>query len=87
MKGSYLGPSFSQQECEQRLKASDAKFEVLSEEAMTHTCAQALADGKALGWFRGRMEFGPRSLGARSILGDARSPAMQSVLKIGRAHV
>jgi carbamoyltransferase len=82
MKGSYLGPSFSQQECEQRLKASDAKFEVLSEEAMTHACAQALADGKALGWFQGRMEFGPRSLGARSILGDARSPAMQSVLNL-----
>jgi carbamoyltransferase len=82
MKGSYLGPSFSQKECEQRLKASDAKFEVLSEEAMTRTCAQALADGKALGWFQGRMEFGPRSLGTRSILGDARSPEMQSVLNL-----
>jgi carbamoyltransferase len=82
MKGSYLGPSFSQQECEQRLKASDAKFEVLSEEAMIRVCAQALADGKALGWFQGRMEFGPRALGARSILGDARSPTMQSVLNL-----
>ena len=82
MKGSYLGPSFSQQECEQRLRAADAKFEVLSEEAMIRACTQALAEGKALGWFQGRMEFGPRALGGRSILGDARSSAMQSVLNL-----
>lgn len=82
MKGSYLGPSFSQQECEQRLRAADARFEVLSEEAMIRACTQALAEGKALGWFQGRMEFGPRALGGRSILGDARSSAMQSVLNL-----
>jgi len=82
MKGSYLGPSFSQQECEQRLRAADARFEVMSEEAMIRACTQALAEGKALGWFQGRMEFGPRALGGRSILGDARSSAMQSVLNL-----
>ena len=82
MKGSYLGPSFSQQECEGRLKAAGANFAVVTEDEMIDSCATALAEGKALGWFQGRMEFGPRALGARSILGDARSPAMQSVLNL-----
>jgi carbamoyltransferase len=82
MKGSFLGPSFSQQECETRLRAAGAKFVVTSEDAMIDSCARALADGKALGWFQGRMEFGPRALGGRSILGDARSPTMQSVLNL-----
>ena len=82
MKGSYLGPSFSQEECESRLLAAGAKFSVHDDAGSIAACAQALADGKALGWFQGRMEFGPRALGARSILGDARSPSMQSVLNL-----
>jgi len=82
MKGSYLGPEFPQQEIELRLHAAGARFEILGEAALLEACATALVDGKALGWFQGRMEFGPRALGARSILGDARSPAMQSVLNL-----
>jgi carbamoyltransferase len=82
MQGSYLGPEFSQAEIESRLAASGARFDTLSDDALLEQCAQALAEGKALGWFQGRMEFGPRALGARSILGDARSPSMQSVLNL-----
>lgn len=82
MAGSYLGPHYSQQDIEQRLRAARAKFSVLDEAAMIDTTAQALAEQKAVGWFQGRMEFGPRSLGARSILGDARSPAMQKNLNL-----
>ncbi|HXF47568.1 MAG TPA: carbamoyltransferase [Burkholderiaceae bacterium] len=82
MKGSYLGPSFTQDECERRLRAVGARFAVLDDAGTIDACAQALAEGKALGWFQGRMEFGPRALGGRSILGDARSPTMQSVLNL-----
>jgi carbamoyltransferase len=82
MKGSFLGPSYSQEECESRLKAVGAKFSVVHDDAMIDACARALADGKAVGWFQGRMEFGPRALGGRSILGDARSSTMQSVLNL-----
>jgi carbamoyltransferase len=82
MKGAYLGPGFSQTEIEQRLHAAGAKFTVLEEDRLIRACADALAEGKALGWFQGRMEFGPRALGARSILGDARSPTMQSLLNL-----
>jgi len=82
MKGAYLGPSFSQAECEARLRASGARFTVLRDDALIGECARALADGKAMGWFQGRMEFGPRALGGRSVLGDARSPTMQSVLNL-----
>ncbi len=82
MKGSYLGPSFSIGDIEARLLAAGAKFETLSESDMIQRCAQALADGKALGWHQGRMEFGPRALGGRSILGDARSPTMQKLLNL-----
>ncbi|MET1085004.1 MAG: carbamoyltransferase [Burkholderiales bacterium] len=82
MKGAYLGPSFSQQECEARLRDAGASFTVLSDEAVVDACARDLAEGRAVGWFQGRMEFGPRALGARSILGDARSPTMQSVLNL-----
>ena len=82
MKGSYLGPAFSQAEVERRLHALGAKFSVLDDDALILTCAQELADGKALGWFQGRMEFGPRALGGRSILADARSPRMQSLLNL-----
>lgn len=82
MRGSYLGPAFAQSEIECRLTAIGAKFTVLDDSKLFTTCANALAQGKALGWFQGRMEYGPRALGARSILGDARSPSMQSVLNL-----
>ena len=82
MSGAFLGPHFSQAEIEQRLTAAGAKFAVLGEDAMIETTAQALSEQKAVGWFQGRMEFGPRSLGARSILGDPRSPAMQKNLNL-----
>lgn len=82
MSGSYLGPSFSQAEIERELQAAGARFEVASFEAMLDQAAKALAAGQAVGWFQGRMEFGPRALGARSILGDPRSPAMQKMLNL-----
>jgi carbamoyltransferase len=82
MQGAYLGPQFEQTDIELRLQAVGACFKVLSDEAMVDACANGLAEGKALGWFQGRMEFGPRALGGRSILGDARSPTMQSVLNL-----
>ena len=82
MKGAFLGPAFSQGEIEARLHGVGAKFQVLSDGALLEACVDALVEGKALGWFQGRMEFGPRALGARSILGDARSPTMQSVLNL-----
>ena len=82
MKGAYLGPSFAQQDIESRLSAAGARFDTVSDEEIVRLAAQALADGKALGWFQGRMEFGPRALGGRSILGDARSPTMQSLLNL-----
>ena len=76
------GPSFPQAEIERRLTAAGAKFAVLGEDEMIETTARALAAQKAVGWFQGRMEFGPRSLGARSILGDPRSPDMQKNLNL-----
>lgn len=82
MKGAYLGPAYTQQDIERRLTASGAKFEVLSDENLFKVCAADLAEGKALGWFQGRMEFGPRALGGRSILGDPRSPTMQKLLNL-----
>ncbi|MBF0139692.1 MAG: carbamoyltransferase [Magnetococcales bacterium] len=82
MNGAYLGPEFSQQEIEQRLTSAGACFEVLEERDLIAASVQALTEGKALGWFQGRMEFGPRALGARSILGDARSATMQSTLNL-----
>jgi carbamoyltransferase len=82
MQGAYLGPAFAQEDIEKRLAAAGAKFEVLSENALVERAAADLADGLALGWFQGRMEFGPRALGGRSILGDARSPAMQKTLNL-----
>jgi carbamoyltransferase len=82
MHGSYLGPSFTQEEIERRLKSVGARFSVLNDDQLLQTSVDALIDEKALGWFQGRMEFGPRALGARSILGDARSPTMQSVLNL-----
>ncbi len=82
MQGSYLGPEFSQSEIEDRLRAAGARFTVLGEPELLDACVDALVGEKALGWFQGRMEFGPRALGARSILGDPRSPRMQSTLNL-----
>ena len=82
MKGSYLGPMYAQDEVEQRLKATGAVFTVVSEGDMIIRTAQALADGKAIGWHQGRMEFGPRALGGRSILADPRSPLVQKQLNL-----
>jgi carbamoyltransferase len=82
MKGSYLGPSYSQQDIEKKLINCDAKFEAVTEEEMFEQTSQALAEGKAIGWFQGRMEFGPRALGGRSILGDPRSETMQKTLNL-----
>jgi carbamoyltransferase len=82
MKGAFLGPAFSQDEIEKRLRSAGAVFSVLDESGLLNACADGLVEGKALGWFQGRMEFGPRALGARSILGDPRSPKMQSLLNL-----
>ncbi|MBK8769299.1 MAG: carbamoyltransferase [Rhizobiales bacterium] len=82
MAGAYLGPAYDQPDIEARLKAAGARFEVLDDGKVVSETAAALADGKAVGWFQGRMEFGPRALGNRSILGDPRSPKMQSVLNL-----
>ncbi|MGQ0543910.1 MAG: carbamoyltransferase family protein [Betaproteobacteria bacterium] len=82
MNGGYLGPAFTNHEIEDRLRAAGAVFEVLQDRQLLEESAEALAAGKALGWFQGRMEFGPRALGARSILGDARSPTMQKTLNL-----
>ena len=82
MHGAYLGPGFAQNDIESRLKAAGAQFSVCEDGAVVDSAAQALAAGKAVGWFQGRMEFGPRALGARSILGDPRSPTMQKTLNL-----
>jgi carbamoyltransferase len=82
MEGAYLGPRFSQPDVESRLANVGARFTTLADGPLIDATAQALAAGRAVGWFQGRMEFGPRALGARSILGDARSPTMQSDLNL-----
>ena len=80
MHGSYLGPYFSQNDIESRLAALGARFEVCDDETLIDASVDALVAGKALGWFQGRMEFGQRALGARSILADPRSPTTQRTL-------
>jgi len=82
MQGSYLGPEFPQPEIDARLSQAGAAFDTLNEATMIEATAEALADGKAVGWLQGRMEYGPRALGARSILADARSPEMQKLLNL-----
>ena len=82
MQGSYLGPSYSQTEIETELKKVNASFQVLDENNLIEKTAECLKNGDAIGWFQGRMEFGPRALGGRSILGDARSPTMQKNLNL-----
>ena len=82
MSGAYLGPSYAQNDIESRLKNAGARFAVLDDEDLISRAVEALADEKAVGWFQGRMEFGPRALGARSILGDPRSTSMQKSLNL-----
>jgi len=82
MQGSYLGPVYNQASIEQKLLECGAIFDVLNEKDMIEYTAQALSDGQAIGWFQGRMEFGPRALGGRSILGDPRSEKMQKTLNL-----
>ena len=82
MNGAYLGPAFTQPDVEQRLGRAGAVFEVLDDDALIARSVDAIEDGKAVGWFQGRMEFGPRALGARSILGDPRNPTMQKSLNL-----
>ena len=82
MSGAYLGPSYTQPEIEERLRAVGARFQVLEEVALLEACVDLLVRQKVVGWFQGRMEFGPRALGARSILGDPRSASMQSHLNL-----
>lgn len=82
MNGSYLGPAFSQQDIESRLTSVGADFDVLDDSEIVNAVAQELGADKAVGWFQGRMEFGPRALGARSIIGNPQSPKMQKVLNL-----
>ncbi len=82
MQGGYLGPAFSMEDVKQRLTRIGAKFSVLSDEAVLDETVQDLADHKVIGWLSGRMEFGPRALGGRSILGDPRSPKMQKIMNL-----
>jgi carbamoyltransferase len=82
MEGAFLGPAFAQDDVERRLCRAGAHFTVVSDEALIEKTATSLAAGEAVGWMQGRMEFGPRALGARSVLGDPRSPTMQKTLNL-----
>ena len=82
MKGGYLGPKHSNEDIEQRLNKLGAVYRRLDDTQLIQVLADELAAGKVLGWLQGRMEFGPRSLGGRSILGDARNTKMQSVMNL-----
>ena len=82
MAGSYLGPEFSLAEIEQQLAAAGATYDVVTTEEMLQRTVAGLAGGKAIGWFQGRMEFGPRALGNRSIIADPRDQTMQKTLNL-----
>ncbi|MEI9915372.1 MAG: carbamoyltransferase C-terminal domain-containing protein [Methylovirgula sp.] len=82
MQGSYLGPAYAQHDIKTRLQNAGAKFDVVDDTTLISETAAALARGQAVGWHQGRMEFGPRALGGRSILGDPRSPTMQKALNL-----
>ena len=82
MQGSYLGPSFSNEEIEYFLNKQAIPYSRLSDQILFDRVARDLDSGKVVGWFNGRMEFGPRALGGRTILGDARNPKMQSVMNL-----
>ncbi|MGH6850489.1 MAG: carbamoyltransferase family protein [Methylocella sp.] len=82
MQGSYLGPAYEQTDIERRLSERGAVFSIVEDDELIEATAMALANGQAVGWHQGRMEFGPRALGNRSILGDPRSPTMQKALNL-----
>jgi carbamoyltransferase len=82
MQGAYLGPAYTEAEIEEFLRSVGATYRRLERAELLHTVARLLAEEKVVGWFNGRMEFGPRALGARSILGDPRSPRMQAQMNI-----
>lgn len=82
MRGSYLGPAYSRQDIESRLSFAGARYKTVSNQEVIDITAHELAVGKTVGWHQGRMEFGPRALGGRSILGDPRSPTMQKQLNL-----
>jgi carbamoyltransferase len=82
MHGALLGPSYDQRTIEQQLRGEGAVYENASDREVIDVTALSLAEGKAVGWFQGRMEFGPRALGSRSILADPRSPTMQKLLNL-----
>ncbi|MBI4767543.1 MAG: carbamoyltransferase [Deltaproteobacteria bacterium] len=82
MSGSYLGPAYNQEEIEKRLTAAGARFECYDDDRLIAIIVMALLSEKVVGWFQGRMEFGPRALGARSILADPRNPSMQKNLNL-----
>ena len=82
MKGSYLGPSYKDDEIENDLKKLNAKFIKLDESNLVKIVAKKLSENNTVGWFQGKMEFGPRALGARSILADPRSDKMQKELNL-----
>ena len=82
MRGSYLGPSFDNNEIEKKLKSMNARFVKLEDEKLIETVSKELSNEKTVGWFQGRMEFGPRALGGRSIIADPRSERMQKELNL-----
>jgi carbamoyltransferase len=82
MRGSYLGPRFNEVEIRAQLDTAGAKYRLLDESEVISQTATALSEEKVVGWFQGRMEFGPRALGGRSIIGDPRSAKMQSVMNL-----
>jgi carbamoyltransferase len=82
MQGSYLGPRFSDREIRQYLDSIGARYEQMEDAELLPRVADVLSREKVVGWFQGRMEFGPRALGGRSIIGDPRSPKMQSVMNL-----
>ena len=82
MQGAYLGPEFTQDQIENELNKTGGNFETVNYEVLIDRTSEYLSKGKAIGWFQGRMEFGPRALGNRSILGDPRSEKMQSILNL-----
>ena len=82
MQGAYLGPTYSNRQIETQLQTLNAEYRKLDDETLFHELAELLAQEKVVGWFQGRMEFGPRALGGRSIIGDPRSDKMQSVMNL-----
>jgi len=85
-KGSYLGPEYSREEIESALSKHSARFHVMEDAELVPAAARLLSEGRVVGWMSGRMEFGPRALGARSILGDARDPEMQKRMNLKIKH-